>query len=169
MAVWTKALHGNKRVPQCYLIGSTVLYTGTIWGHQNKKQNTKEHYQATFYAVRKMISEKGFSDYQFSNMIFPSTQVFTGRLLGGVCTLYSTVHCSTRSLLYVLRPQRAMQTVLCKRHLYRQSNCCTMHIDIFYYCTRFVMTKRHPRTVRKSENTKPSEHPPQVEECLMKV
>ena len=50
------------------------------------------------------MSENGFSDNQFSNRIFPSTRsylhrlskhkgnkkvVFTGRLQGGVCSLYS--------------------------------------------------------------------------------
>ena len=65
------------------------------------------------------MSENGFSDNQFSDRIFPSTRsylhrlskqkgnekvVFTGRLQGGVCSLYSigeSVQC-IHSLLYVL-------------------------------------------------------------------
>ena len=75
--------------------------------------------KATSYAVRKMMSENGFFDNQFSNRIFPSTRsyftgyqnkkgnkkvVFTGRLQGGVCSLSSigeSVQC-IHSLLYVL-------------------------------------------------------------------
>ena len=58
---------------------------------------------ATFYAVKKMISENGFSDNQFSSRIFPTTRYYLTayqnkkgsqkscfhRLLRGVCTLYS--------------------------------------------------------------------------------
>ena len=92
----------------------------TTRGRQSATNEQKQNKaaQATSYAVKKIISENGFSHNQFSNRSFPSNRsyltayqnkkgnkkvVFTGRLLGGVCTLYSigeSVQC-THSLLYV--------------------------------------------------------------------
>ena len=55
------------------------------------------------------------------------------------------------------RPQRAMQTVLCKRplttyNLYRERNCCTMHIakatDVFSSHDYIVHVERVPTTDR---------------------
>ena len=45
-----------------------------------KTKENKNNSKATSYAVRKMMSENGFSDNQYSNRIFPSTRSYLHRL-----------------------------------------------------------------------------------------
>ena len=62
-------------IPVVMLYTYINYHAGTPKQRQEKADDEPE-YKATSYAVRKMISENGFSDNQFSNRSFPSTRSY---------------------------------------------------------------------------------------------